>query len=72
MKHRRIRQHFRATDIQFEDGTLGPLKVGLVLDVDSRGLTNRQYVQRSLTETLKKPVASFELAIVEKSEEPAE
>lgn len=66
MVQRRIRQHFQARDIQFTDGTVGPLKVGVILDVHNQGLTNRQYVQRSLTETLKKPVASFELAVVEK------
>lgn len=68
MVKRRIRQHFQATDIQFADGTPGPLKVGVILDVDSRGLTNRQYVQRSLEETLRRPVAAFELSVVERAE----
>lgn len=72
MVQRRIRQHFQARDIQFTDGTPGPLKVGVILDVHNRGLTNRQYVQRTLEETLKKPVASFELAVVEKTTEPME
>jgi hypothetical protein len=69
MVKRRIRQHYQATDIQYVNGTPGPLQVGVILDVDSRGLTDRQYVQRSLEETLRQPVASFELVVVEKEEE---
>lgn len=68
MIQRRIRQNYQITDIQYVDGTPGPLRVGMALDVHSRGLTNREYIRRSLEETLKKPVATFEYAVVEKEE----
>lgn len=68
MVKRRIREHFQATDIRFQDGSLGPVKVGVVLDVNSRGLTNKEYVRQSLSETLHRPVATFELSVVEQAE----
>lgn len=73
MIERRIRRSFEVTNIEM--ATKPKIQPGrsirVTLDADSRGMTNREYIQRSIEHTIGGLIASFDYAEIKEAEEAA-